>query len=517
MMKNKRLTAFICSALVLLFLSLITVGTTAGAPAAKSQQKITIAVAAEPDTLDPTTTRFSVTSAPISNNIFERLVDLTPDGRFVPGIASWTVSRDGKVVEFVLRKGIKFHSGDPLTTRDVEFSHNRALKTNPTHQRAMRNLDRFEIVDDYKCRFIFKIPDVLFIPTRSLAIVSKTYYDRVGENEFVSKPVGTGPYKFVEWKLGEYIDITANDSYWGTKPQVRQARFRFIKEDSTRVATLKSGEADIIMSTPYAMVKDVESAGFRTARLPTHPPTSIQFHNNNPDVPWYDKRVRLAIAYAIDGDSIVKNLFQGIPGRYARLAPGELGYDPTLKPYPYDPKKAKELLSQAGYSKGFEMPLYYFSGRVAGQKETAEAVALYLNAAGITCKVQGIDAPQMLDKVRAWHDDPKAVYVGLATVPMAHLPEPTEALSTGYYSKQRMAVYFNPKLDALIETIETTIDNKKRGELIKAAIKMIHDDVATIQIYTATDVYAMKPNVEFTLTKKNREPLMLIKDVRIKN
>jgi peptide/nickel transport system substrate-binding protein len=483
----------------------------------KALSGIVIALPAEPDTLDPTTTKYSVTSSPISNNIFERLVDLTPDGKFVPGIASWKISPDGKMVEFTLRKGVKFHSGDPLTTKDVEFSHNRAMKTNPSHQRAMRNFERFEVVDDYTCRFIFKVPDVLFIPTRSLTVVSKSYYDRVGEEQFLAKPMGTGPYKFVSWKLGESIEIEANDNYWGPKPQVRKAQFRFAKEDSTRVAMLKAGEADIIISTPYAMVKEVEAAGFRTVRLPTHPPTSIQFHTGNKDVPWYDRRVRLAVAHAIDGDAIVKNLFQGIPGRYTRLSPGELGYDPNLKQYVYDPKKAKELLTEAGYPKGFEMPLYYFSGRVAGQKETAEAVALYLNAVGIRAKVQGIEGPQMLEKVRAWHDDPKAVYVGLATVPMAHLPEPTEALNSGYYSKQRMAVYFNPRCDALIELVETTMDPKKRGELIRLAIKMIHEDVASVQIYTATDVFAMKRNIEFTPTKKNREPLMLVKDVRIVN
>jgi len=515
-MKKKGRTKFSCWIVMIVFLGMALAVTANAAPQPQSSQKVTVAMMAEPDTLDPTTTRFNVTSAPISNNLFERLVDLTPDGKFVPGIASWTVSPDGKIVEFTLRKGIKFHNGDPLTTKDVEFSHNRALKTNPTHQRAMRTLDRFEIVDDYKCRFIFKEPDVLFIPTRTLAIVSKSYFDKVGEDEFVNKPVGTGPYKFVAWKLGEYIDIEANENYWGQKPQVKQARLRFVKEDTTRVSMLKTGEVDMIMSTPYPLVKEIESAGFKTSRLPTHPPTSIQFHNGNPDVPWYDKRVRLAIAYAIDGDFIVKNLFQGIPGRYARLSPGELGYDPELKPYPYDPKKAKELLAQAGFAKGFEMPLYYFSGRIAGQKETAEAVSLYLAAIGITCKVQGIEAAQMLDKARAFHNDPKAVYVGLATVPMAHLPEPTEALATGYYSKQAMALYFNKDMDTLIEKIQTTMDDTKRGELIKQAIRMLHEDVATIQIFTATDVYAMKSTIEFTPTKKNREPLILIKDVRIK-
>ena len=505
---------FVCFTLVFIILGFT--GTASSASAKKSPLKITVVLPAEPDTLDPTTTRFSVTSAPISNNIFERLVDLTPDGKFVPGIASWKVSPDGKIVEFTLRKGVKFHSGDPLTTKDVEFSHNRALKSNPTHQVAMRNLDRFEIVDNYTCRFIFKKPSVLFIPTRSLTVVSASYYNRVGEDQFVRNPVGTGPYKFAGWKLGEYIDVTANDNYWGAKPQVKEARFKFVKEDSTRVAMLKSGEADIIMSTPYAMVKDVESAGYKTVRLPTHPPTSIRFHTTNPDVPWFKRDVRLAIAMAIDGDAIVKNLFQGIPGRFARLAPGDLGYDPNLKQYPYDPKKAKELLAQAGYPNGFEMPLYYYVGRIAGQKETAEAVALYLNAIGVKAKIQGVEGPQMLDMVRAAHGDPKAVNVGLATSPMANLPEPTEALATTYYSKERMNTYTNPKFDTLVEIIQTTMDNKRRSELIRLGVKMIHEDVATVQLFTATDVYAMKSKIEFIPTKKNREPLMLIKDVKIK-
>ena len=212
---KRKLMMFACLTLIFLVL-----GLTSGAEGASpktSPLKVTVALPAEPDTLDPTMTRFSVTSAPIGNNIFERLIDLTPDGKFVPGIASWKMSPDGKIVEFTLRKGVRFHSGDPLTTKDVEFSHNRALKNNPTHQRAMTNLDRFEIVDDYRCRFILKKPDVLFIPTRSLTVVSSGYYNKVGEEQFVRKPVGTGPYKFVEWKLGEHIDIMANDSYWGGK------------------------------------------------------------------------------------------------------------------------------------------------------------------------------------------------------------------------------------------------------------------------------------------------------------
>jgi peptide/nickel transport system substrate-binding protein len=481
-----------------------------------SPDRVVIGYPTEPDALPPTDTSYGVTSYPISNNIFERLVDLSTDGEFRPGIASWEVLEGGKEFLFTLKKGVTFHSGDPLTARDVEFTHNRAWEKTATYKRYMRNFERLEVIDDYHVKFIFKKPDVLFIPTRIAYVASKAYYDRVGEEEFVKNPVGTGPYKFVAWKPGEYIDIERNEEYWGEKPQVKSARFVFAKEDTTRVAMLKAGEADIIMSTPYPLVKEIEKAGFKTVRLPTHPPCGVQFHNGNPDVPWYKRKVRLAVAYAIDKDAIVKDLFNGIPSGYPRLAPWELGYDPDLKPYPYDPQKAKELLAEAGYPKGFEMPLYYFAGRSYGQKETAEAVALYLNAVGIRCKIQGIEAAQMLAKVRAWHKDPKAEYVGVVTAPMAFLPDPTEALTTAYLSTGWGSMYFNKKLDPIIEQARVTMDSKKRGELIKKAVRILHEDVASIQIWANTSVYSMKPDIDFTPTLKNREPLMLLKDVKIR-
>ena len=515
-MRKKRLRVFYLFTLLIFSLGVLLFLTGSALSGPASPDKLVIAYPTEPDALLPTDTSYGVTSYPISNNIFERLVDLSPEGKFEAGIASWEVLDGGKEFLFTIRKGITFHSGDPLTAKDVEFTHNRAWEKTATYKRYMRNFDRLEVIDDYHVKFIFKRPDVLFIPTRIAYVTSKSYYDRVGEEQFIKKPVGTGPYKFVAWKPGEYIDIERNDDYWGEKPQVKSARFVFAKEDTTRVAMLKAGEADIIMSTPYPLVKDIETAGFKTVRLPTHPPCGVQFHNNNPNVPWYKRKVRLAIAYAIDKDAIVNDLFHGIPSGYPRLAPWELGYDPELKQYPYDPKKAKELLAEAGYPKGFEMPLYYFAGRSYGQKETAEAVALYLNAVGIRCKIQGIEAAQMLAKVRAWHNDPNTEYVGVVTAPMAFLPDPTEALTTAYLSTGWGSMYFNKEVDPVIEEASVTMDPEKRGELIKKAVRMLHEDVASVQIWANTSVYSMKPNIDFTPTLKNREPLMLLKDVKIK-
>ena len=210
-------------------------------------------------------------------------------------------------------------------------------------------MDRLEVIDDYRFKVYFKMPDVTFIPNRAGAVLisSKGYYDRVGEDQFVKKPVGTGPYKFLRHVPGEYVDIERFEDYWGVKPSVQEARFHFVPESTTKVAMLKEGEVDIINTCPYPLVGDIEkSSGLKTVKLAgNHPTPSVAFSTRNLKTPWHDRRVRLAMACAIDRNAIIKNVLYGIPNNYAFFAPYEIGYDPDLKPYPYDPKKAKELLA----------------------------------------------------------------------------------------------------------------------------------------------------------------------------
>jgi len=363
-------------------------------------------------------------------------------------------------------------------------------------------------------KFRFKEPDAQVLPSRLTPIASKAYYDKVGEEKFVKEPVGTGPYRFAKWEPGQYIELKAYDAYWGDKPIVKEARFAFVREETTRVSMLKTGEADMILECPFAMVKDLESQGYRTARLSTHPSVSIQFHTYNPKVPWYDKRVRLAIAMAVDSKPMVANLFHGVPTQPVRLNTWELGYDKDLKPYPYDPARAKKLLAEAGYPNGFEMPLYYFVGRASGQKETAEAVSLYLNAIGVRTKVEGIEAVRLIEKVREWHKSTDSVFVGVTTVPTANYSEPTQALEIGFYSQSAISFYRNPVFDATLEKARATLDDKKRAKLIKEAWSIIHEDVASVLLWNNVTVYAMQKGIAFTPTLKATHALVLLKDVK---
>ena len=341
----------------------------------------------------------------------------------------------------------------------------------------------------------------------------------VGEDKFVRQPVGTGPYKLVNYVPGEYVDIERFEDYWGPKPSVKEVRFYFIAEDSTRVAKLKAGEADLIASVPYTSVKDLEKdpAIKLVKSVPGHPTPLIQFGTRNPKVPWHDRRVRLAMAYAINYDAIIKNLLLDIPKRYAVIAPYELGYDPNMKPYPYDPKKSKGLLAEAGYPNGFEFQFsWLLTGRAPMMRETVEAIAAYFEAASIRTKL-------LAEEVSAWNarrragKGPEAVYVAIdSNGAMAGSVDPCHFMTAILRTDAGFSVYSNPEYDKILDEARATMDDAKRGELIKKAARIAHDDVAFIPIYSTVPIFAMKKNVDFSPTRKYPFELVRVKHITVK-
>jgi peptide/nickel transport system substrate-binding protein len=484
-------------------------------------KKLIVVVGQEPTSMDPSLINVGG-DFPVVENWGEYLIYKATSGDLGPGLAtSWKMSPDGKEIEFTLRKGVKFHSGDLLTAKDVAFSFERLRTKNPLGKTRLKSMERFEVIDDYHFKIYLKVPDVTFIPNRgNAAIVSKSYYDRVGEDEFMKHPVGTGPYKFVRHVPGEYVDIERFEDYWGKKPSVEEARFLFVPEGSTRVAKLKAGEADIIADCPYPMVKDIQKyPGLKIIKFsPFQPTISVNFATRNTNTPWHDKRVRLAIAYAIDCDAIVNNVLQGIPDRWVFLAPHELGYDPDLKRYPYNPQKARELLAEAGYPQGFDLKLYWpITGRYPMAREVAEVIAAYLETVRIRTKLIGQEWAAFMQGARAAKAaGAEAEYVSIFPTPRSGGPDPTYFLQLAFSSDGMFSVYYNPEVDKIIAEARTIVNDTKRGELIKKAVKIIHEDVASIPIFTMVAVYAMKANIDFKPTQKHHHDLLLVKDVTIK-
>lgn len=465
-----------------------------------------IAAGQEPDTLDPTSTRDSSTVFPILGgnenraNVFEPLILTPKGGPIVPNLArSWKVLDAGRVIEFKLRREVIFHSGDPLTAADVVFSQERMTEKSPQYRNWMRRVTGVEAVDEETVRFTFSAPDATFF-TRVGPIASKAYYDRVGEEQFTAHPVGTGAYRYVGRKLGQYLDLAAFDDYHEgplRRPQIRRVRFLFVPDSAARIAMLRSGEADIIVDTPYASVQQIKDLGFKTVQVAVIPTVIVQFDNRNKSVPWADPRVRLAIAHAVDADSIVEKVLYGVPRRYAALSPGELGYDRDLKPYRYDPDLARRMLAEAGYPNGFSMPLYYWIGSFEGVKETAEAVTLNLLAVGIKADVRGLDGARTLELLRKANVDPTVEYVGVMPIPMAHTPEPAFALMSVFYSQSAMAPFINEDLDKIIVKVMSELEPESRAEYITQAYRLLHADVGAIPIWSAVKTLAMRHGVHY--------------------
>jgi len=482
-----------------------------GASAAVAQEKIlSVATNAEPDVLDPAKSgspQFFTTLW----NVYEGFTWQNLKGDMIPALAeSWDIIDGGKIIVFHLRPGVTFHSGDPLTAQDVVWTYQRYLKYARFFVGIARFIDRVEAVDEHTVKFVFKQPDAEFLAIHPVLVTSKAYYDRVGEAEFVKHPVGTGPYKIVNYVPGQYLDVEAYDKYWGPKPAVKNARFYFVKDPNTRVAKLQAGEADIIMATPYNVVDSLQKAGFSIAKLVSQPTPSIQFHLKNPNVPWHDLRVRQAIAYAIDTKAIVKGLLHDVPVHYPRLLPGEVGYDPNLPNYEYNPAKAKQLMKAAGYPDGFTMPFFVQTGIFFGMEETAEAVTLYLKQnLNITTQAQGLGLAELIGKIFASGRDPTAKFVAIGGYPIASLPTPLWGIGLAFYGKNPAALYDDPEIDTLFDKAEATFDLNQQATHIKKIMQLEQRDLYIMTLWDYVGVYAMKKNISYTPGERNLEILYL--------
>ncbi len=436
------------------------------------------------ETYDPTTVLPSEISAVVFN-VYEWLFDRNFDGSIKPGIAeSWVMLPDAKDLTIKLRKDVTFHDGTPMTSADIIYSWDRMVKGGFS-TRVSRSLEKLEAVDAHTVHITFGKSDLGFIPYGGFAVLSKAYFEKVGEQEFRAKPIGTGPYKITALTRGRYVDLERYDGYWGKKPEVKNARFNFVTEDSTRVAQLRAGEADMAMQVPFPLVGEIESSpNLKTKTLsPAGMTVFLALKTDNPKSPWADPRVREAIALAIDHDAIVKDILRGYPKHYPFLAPNDTGYDPDLKPYPYDPVRAQQLLKEAGVT-DLQFDLPYISGAVTGMKETAEAVALYLNKVGIKATAKPTEGPQFIKWVLQASKNPDMDYVAVFIGAIAGTSESSGGLLTHFSRVTPFAWYSNPEINGMTLQMAGTPDTKVRAEMIRALGQAAHKDMRYIPLWT---------------------------------
>lgn len=308
--------------------------------------------------------------------IYDHLVGCTDDGQLSEknGIAqSWKEADNHLSWTFTLRQDVTFHDGSPLTAEDVKFSIDSLFEPKavagllgPTRA-AFKSA---EVKDPYTIVVHLKQP-AIFLPWNfSCAIgnegmiLPKAYFQKLGADGFAKAPIGSGPYKVVKNAIGASMQLEALDRHWAEGvPKFKTLTFLVVPEESTRMAQLQSGEADII-AVSREKVPEVKAAGFNVFSKLNDQVVVVYMQQQWDDVPVADKRVRQALNLALDKEAILQYVFagQGVPavmypiGSYGVAGGG----DATLKPYPYDPQKAKQLLAEAGYTDGFETKIYAY-------------------------------------------------------------------------------------------------------------------------------------------------------------
>lgn len=476
---------------------------------------ITVGFATESTTLDPSRAAAGADYYFIGQ-MFEQLVRRGPDNKRVNWLAeSYSVDRNnGKpIIDVHLRKGVKFHNGDPLTSEDFEFAFNR--QRNPKISRIAHlqaAIEKFEIVDEHHFRLHFSEGDATY-DTDSLRLwaLPKKYFEKVGDEGFLANPVGTGPWKFVSRSVKTDIRFELFDDYWNKehRPTVKNLVIKIIPEDLTRVAALKTGAVDLIESVPVASVEELrKTPGIKTATLNTTNNLFIQLATQIPGTPWNDVRVRKAAAHAIDMDAIIKSVLFGQGERYAQLSPDDFGYDPAQKPYAYDPKASRRLLAEAGFPRGFETPCYNFTTqREPNLKEVGEAIFAYFGAVGIRCRpLQGVEYTAWLNLIRRWPEgSTQKAMDGAASSMYGHSGNDvsnswaatlhTFEPARGFGSSSNTSI---PELDRMIEEQKREMDPEKRIVMIRKIAEIKHDQVlAGITTYRPLITLAWRDNVHF--------------------
>jgi peptide/nickel transport system substrate-binding protein len=362
----------------------------ARAAAPEGQVTWGVHISLTPTWFDPAEMPGIITPFMIFYALHDAVVKPMPGAPMAPSLAeSWSVSKDGLTYEFVLRKNARFHNGDPVTADDVKFSFERyrgaANKTLKEHVAAVETPDAGHV------RFRLKQPWPDFMTFYSSAtgagwIVPKKYVEKVGDDGFKKAPVGAGPYKFVSFTPGVELVLEAFDQYWRKTPAVKRLVFKVIQDESTRLAALKRGEVDIAYSIRGALAQELQ----RTPGLSLKPaviqaPFWLYFADQwDAKSPWHDRRVRLAVNYAINRNAINQAETLGYSKVTWSIIPNNFEFFWQPPAYPYDPAKAKQLLAEAGYPNGLDGGDYYCDGSYSN---IAEAVGNDLQQVGIRTRL----------------------------------------------------------------------------------------------------------------------------------
>lgn len=475
---------------------------------AQGQDTIVVAQPNDALTMDPAK-HSAFPTANIMFHIYDALVTIDEDGQFAPALATEWSNPDPLTWRFKLREGVKFHNGEEFNAESVKFTFDRALDKDfqaPYYSRIAA-IKGVEVVDEYTVDFKTDAPYPtmlfsLYEASFASLIVPPKYIGENGADALASAPVGTGPYKFVEWLKDDRVVLEANPDYWGGAPEIKNVIFRPIKEVRTRIAELNSDGVDIAVDIPPEDVPALEGG---ETKIVTSPSDFIYFFalDTTRETPLQNKLVRQAINHAVDVDAIQQALLGGMGKRVALSLPtNAFGYEPSWEPYPYDPEKARELLAEAGYPDGFSIKLTSRQGRYLKDREIMDATIGFLSEVGIKVEPNFLE-PGVWATISEAKGREGIIFPGwsgrdpdLVWYPLLH---------TGQYQ----SYYSNPELDKLLEAGRATLDQEERLKIYGEAAKLIKEDAPHVPLLQPPLIYALdadlnwKPRTDSMINLRN--------------
>ena len=445
-----------------------------------------------PTWFDPAESSGIITPYMIYYALHDALAKPMPGQSLAPSLAeSWTVSKDNLTHEFVLRKGVHFHNGEPVTAEDVKFSFERyrgaASKT------LKERVSAVEVVDPGRVRFRLKRPwpDFLnFYATATGAgwIVPKKYVEKVGDEGFKKAPVGAGPYRFVSFTPGVELVLEAVDGYWRKRPSVRRLVFRVIPDEATRLAALKRGEVDIVYSIRGALAEELR----RTEGLKLVP-TVLQgtFWLYFPEQwdaksPWHNLKVRQAASLAMDRDAINQAETLGFSRITNSIIPDIFEFYWKPPAAGHDAARARRLLAEAGYPNGFDAGEYFCDTSYAN---LGEAVINDLQAVGIRARLRPLERAAFFS---SYAEKKLKNIIQAASGAFGNAATRLEAFvaTGGTY------VYGSyPDIDGLFQEQAADLDLKRREATLHRIQQLVHDKVMYAPIWELGFIHAQGPRV----------------------
>ena len=491
MFKSKKVLWLLITMLVL---SLTLAGCGGGSSGTRDDKStLVIAQGADAPTLDPHGTNDQPASR-VSKQIYNSLIFATPDMELVPALAKSWESIDPLTWEFVLEEGVKFHDGEEFKASDVKFTFERMLKEEQVAH-ILGPVVEIEVVDDYTVRLITSepfAPLLAHLTHTAASILNEKAVTEKGE-DYGRSPVGTGPYKFDDWKSGDRITLKKFDDYFQGAPEIETVIFRNIPEGTNRTVGLETGEIDIAYDIEPVDKSKVE--GHENLVLLEGPSFSSQYLGYNMNkAPFDNKLVRQAINYAVDVQEIIDVVLEG-SGEIANgpLTDSIFGANSDLKGYEYDPEKAKELLAEAGFADGFETTIWVNDSPV--RATIAEIVQAQLKEVGIETRVETVEWSKYLEETSAGQHD--MFILGWTTV----TGDADYGLYALYHSSQQggagnRTFYGNPRVDELLDIGKTEPDQNKRIEAYKEAQEIIVEEAPQLFLYFSTDNVGMQNDIE---------------------